>query len=271
MQAGCRAFYEPEKIQQAVQEKVEKVIKVGEHIDFLTFVPDGEPTLDVNLGREIDLLKPLGIKIAVISNSSLLLRQDVMGDLLKADLVSLKIDSAIPRTWRMINRPFGSLRLPEILDGILEFAKTYNGKLVTETMLIRHVNHYENQISEIADFLAELKPFKAYLSIPTRPPALEWVKAPRANAVNRAFQILKKRIDCVEYLIGYEGNEFCSTGEIEQDLLSITAVHPLREDAVGNLLSHAQAEWNVVHKLMEKNLIIKEQYEGRTFYLRKIR
>ena len=175
MQVGRRAFYEPEKIQQAVQEKVEKVTKAGESIDYLTFVPDGEPTLDVNLGREIDLLRPLGIKIAVISNSSLLLHQDVCEDLRKADLVSLKLDAATPRAWRMINRPIPSLHLPEILDGALEFAKTYNGKLVTETMLIRHVNHYENQIIEIADFLAELKPYKAYLSIPTRPPALEWV------------------------------------------------------------------------------------------------
>ena len=175
MQVGRRAFYEPEKIQQAVQEKVENVTKAGEHIDYLTFVPDGEPTLDVNLGREIDLLKPLGIKIAVISNGSLLLRRDVCEDLRKADLVSLKIDAATPRSWHTINRPSTSLHLPEILDGALEFAKTYNGKLVTETMLIRHVNHYENQIIEIADFLAELKPYKAYLSIPTRPPALEWV------------------------------------------------------------------------------------------------
>ena len=271
MQVGRRTFYEPEKIQQAVQEKVERVKAAGEPIDYLTFAPDGEPTLDVNLGREIDLLKPLGIKIAVISNGSLLLRREVCEDLRKADLVSLKIDAATPRAWHMINRPTASLHLPEILVGALEFAKIYKGKLVTETMLIRHVNHYENQISEIADFLAELKPFKAYLSIPTRPPALEWVKAPRADAVNRAYQVLKERIDRVEYLIGYEGNEFSSTGDIVQDLLSITAVHPLREDAVGNLLSHAQAEWDVVHKLMEKNLIIKEEYEGRTFYLRKIR
>ena len=109
-----------------------------------------------------------------------------------------------------------------------------------------------------------------FSSIPIRPPALEWVQAPRANAVNRAYQILKERIDCVEYLIGYEGNEFSSTGHIEQDLLSITAVHPLREDAVSNLLAHAQAGWEVVHKLINENLIIKEQYEGRIFYLRKM-
>ncbi len=41
-------------------------------MDYLAFVPDGEPTLDLNLGRVIEDLRPLGIKIAVITNSSLI-------------------------------------------------------------------------------------------------------------------------------------------------------------------------------------------------------
>ncbi|MCK4471545.1 MAG: radical SAM protein, partial [Anaerolineae bacterium] len=77
MQIKRHAFYEPEKVLQDVHDKVEKVRETGERIDYLTFVPDGEPTLDVNLGREIELLRPLGIKIAVISNGSLIGREDV--------------------------------------------------------------------------------------------------------------------------------------------------------------------------------------------------
>jgi len=59
------AFYEPDEILQDVHDKVEKAREAGEAIDYLTFVPDGEPALDINLGREIELLRPLGIKIAV--------------------------------------------------------------------------------------------------------------------------------------------------------------------------------------------------------------
>ena len=72
MQVEHQAFYEPEDILCAVQDKVEETRKAEETIDCLTFVPDGEPTLDVNLGQEIDLLKPLGIPIAVITNGSLI-------------------------------------------------------------------------------------------------------------------------------------------------------------------------------------------------------
>ncbi len=80
MQADRRAFYETEKVFQDVKNKVEKAKGKGETIDYLTFVPDGEPTLDINLGREIELLRPLGIKVAVISNSSLIWREDVIAD-----------------------------------------------------------------------------------------------------------------------------------------------------------------------------------------------
>jgi wyosine [tRNA(Phe)-imidazoG37] synthetase (radical SAM superfamily) len=63
-----RRFYEPEEIAQDVRVQVRQATEAGETIDYLTFVPDGEPTLDVHLGREIELLKPLGIPIAVITN-----------------------------------------------------------------------------------------------------------------------------------------------------------------------------------------------------------
>ena len=93
MQTDRQVFYEPAYVLREVADKMEQSAQLGELIDYLTFVPDGEPTLDVNLGREIDLLRPLGIKIAVITNASLLWREDVAEDLNKADWISLKIDS----------------------------------------------------------------------------------------------------------------------------------------------------------------------------------
>jgi wyosine [tRNA(Phe)-imidazoG37] synthetase (radical SAM superfamily) len=173
MQAARRAFYEPEQVLRDVHDKVEKASEAGEAIDYLTFVPDGEPTLDIHLGREIELLRPLGIKIAVISNASLIGREDVRESLLEADWVSLKMDSTQEEIWRKIDRPYGALRLAPILDGALEFAHAFKGKLVTETMLVKGINDDDDQIRDVAGFLARLEPATAYLAIPTRPPAEE--------------------------------------------------------------------------------------------------
>lgn len=105
MQITRQSFYDPKTILTDVKWKINKVMELGESIDFLTVVPDGEPTLDINLGRAIDLLRPLGVNIAVISNASLIWQKNVRNDLAKADWVSFKIDAVSKDTWRHIHRP----------------------------------------------------------------------------------------------------------------------------------------------------------------------
>ena len=271
MQVKRRTFYEPEEVLRDVHDKVEKARGAGERIDYLTFVSDGEPTLDINLGREIELLRPLGIKIAVITNGSLIGREDVREDLLGADWVSLKMDATRRDIWRKIDRPHGTLRLASILDGALEFASEFKGELMTETMLVEGINDDDDHIREVAIFLARLRPATAYLAIPTRPPAEEWVQPPGEEVINRAYQIFSKSVDRAEYLIGYEGNAFAFTGNVEEDLLSITSVHPMREDAVSEFLARAGADWSVIHRLIAQERLIEMEYEGRKFYMRKLR
>jgi len=270
MQVERSAFFDPEETLRDVQSKVSRAKEAGERIDYLTFVPDGEPTLDTNLGCEIELLRSLGIQIAVITNSSLISRQDVRADLMSADWVSLKIDSVREEVWRSVNRPHGNLRLTSILDGALEFAERFGGELATETMLVKCVNDGDDHIQEVADFLDRLGPATAYLSIPTRPPAEKWVRAPDEEVINRAYQTLSGSVDRVECLIGYEGNAFAFTGNAQEDLLSITAVHPMREDAVGQLLARSGAEWPLVHGLVAQGQLVKTEYGGKQFYMRRL-
>ena len=270
MPAERENFYMTKDIAQAVKEKVKRAKAKEEPIDYLTFAPDGEPTLDANLGQEIDLLKPLGIKIAVISNASLIWREDVRQDLSLTDWVSLKVDAVSNKTWHQINRPQKSLKLEAIFEGMLKFADTFKGELTTETMLIHGINDNSSELKEIADFLAQLKPNKAYLAIPTRPPAQKEVKAASESAINMAYQIFTEKLSNVEYLIGYEGNAFAFTGEIEDDLLSITSVHPMRQEAVMEFLKKANTDWGVIEKLIKDGRLLELEYEGRKFYARKL-
>ena len=268
MQIDRTQFYDPEEIYMEVSKKVEKVQIKGESIDYLTFVPDGEPTLDANLGQEIELLKSIGLKIAVITNSSLIWREDVRADLAKADWVSFKIDTTSKITWRRINRPQRSLKLSAILRGMLKFAEGYSGTLVTETMLVKSLNDSTKSFRKIAGFLNHMQPVTAYVAVPTRPPADKWVRPPDDSVLNEAFQILNEKPFRVEYLIGYEGNAFAFTGDVEKDLLSITAVHPMREQAVSAFLKKAGKDWSIIRRMMASNAIIETEYGGKKFYIR---
>ncbi len=270
MRVERQTFYEPEEIAQSVKEKVKQLRETSEPIDYLTFVPDGEPTLDVNLGKEIELLKSLGMRIAVITNASLVWRDDVRQDLQKADWVSLKVDTVSKEIWHRINSPQKSLNLEVILDGMLKFADTFKGRLTTESMLIQGINDNSKEIERIADFLAQLKPNKTYLAIPTRPPAERTINGASEQTINMAYQIFSKRLSSVEYLIGYEGNAFAFTGNVEEDLLSITSVHPMREKAIIELLRKADADWGVVEKLIKGGRLIEVGYQGKKFYIRKL-
>jgi wyosine [tRNA(Phe)-imidazoG37] synthetase (radical SAM superfamily) len=49
-------FYDPDKLLENVENHLEKLDKT--HFpDYLTFVANGEPTIDINLGTEIKMLK----------------------------------------------------------------------------------------------------------------------------------------------------------------------------------------------------------------------
>jgi wyosine [tRNA(Phe)-imidazoG37] synthetase (radical SAM superfamily) len=78
-------------------------------------------------------------------------------------------------------------------------------------------------------------------------------------------------LDKIEYLIGYEGNEFAYSGNIEEDLLSITSVHPMRKDGVEELLKKANVGWDVVERLIKEDKLIKLKYGNNIFYMRKLK
>jgi wyosine [tRNA(Phe)-imidazoG37] synthetase (radical SAM superfamily) len=267
-----QAFYKPADILREVRRKVDNAIVRNERIDYLTFVSDGEPTLDINIGKEISILKKIGTPIAVITNASLLWRKDVKEDLLEADLVSLKVDAVSETLWRGINRPHKDLRLNLILEGMREFAENFEGTVFSETMLIDGAD-YEGEFKRIAEFLRELKKLdKAYIAIPTRPPTEKRIKPAKEEGINAAFQVFSEKLgaDRVEYLIGYEGNAFAFSGNVEENLLSITAVHPMRKEAVEAFLKKDCANWRVIEKLLEENKLVELEYEGNKYYMRKL-
>ena len=138
-------------------------------------------------------------------------------------------------------------------------------------MLIKGSNDSEKDIREVAEFLAQLDPAKAYLSIPTRPPAEKWVQPPEEASINQAYQVFCERLRSVELLIRYEGNAFAFTGDdVKEELLGITSVHPMREEALRELLAKAKADWSVVEDLIDQEQLQELRYEGKRYYLRRI-
>lgn len=262
-------FYPVDQIVGDVESKITECSRVGKEIDYLTLVPDGEPTLDLNLGKILERLKQFRIPIAVISNASLINRLDVQEELMQADWVSLKVDSVDESVWKKINRPHGQLSLTSILEGMLTFRKKYCGELVTETMLVAGMNDNEKITHRLCTFLLELQPLKSYLSIPIRPPAESEVTPPSPESLQEVIKVCSDRIPFIDWLIEAEVGDFISTGNIAEDILSITAVHPLREEALRGMVAKAGGSWAVVEDLLAANEIACIFYRDERYFLRR--
>jgi wyosine [tRNA(Phe)-imidazoG37] synthetase (radical SAM superfamily) len=257
-------------LRQAVATHLEQLESRHSGIDYITLVPDGEPTLDLNVGRTIEALKAFEIPIAVVTNASQLWRREVRARLNNADLVSIKVDSVDEAEWRRINRPHPGLKLEAVLQGIREFAAGFAGTLISETMLLAGINESNGSLVASADFLAGIKPRTAYLAIPIRPTTVADVEAPGEKRLIRAYEIFSARLGKVELLTGHEAGDFGHTGDARRDLLAITAVHPMREEAVRRLLADDQAQWTVIEELVTEGLLKVMSYQGERFYLRPV-
>src|SRR6056297_1112708 len=61
MTAQRREFFDPESLIAETDEHLSAAQDRGDRVDYLTIVPDGEPTLDTHLDRLVEGLAPLGV------------------------------------------------------------------------------------------------------------------------------------------------------------------------------------------------------------------
>ena len=262
-----RPFHAADEVVGVVSRKVEECRASGCPIDWITFVPDGEPTLDEGLGAMIRGVKALGRPVAVLTNGSLLSRPDVREDLAAADLVSVKVDAADRPTWRRVNRPDRSLDFDQVSAGILAFSRTYRGVLLTETMLLDGVNDGLDCVERLAAFLEEVWPRRAYLAWPTRPPADPRIRPAGESAVARAWRALTASLPDVEILAADESGFFPYTGSPLHHLEGVIAVHPMRSRDVDAYLSRAGLPPEAVDGLVAEGRARRVSYRGDTFLM----
>ncbi len=277
-----RSFYEPDVLFDAVSARISRLANENQTPDFITIVPDGEPTLDQNLGTLIDRLTTLKRpdpiaegamkpRIAVITNGSLLYDPAVRDALTGADGVSVKIDAPDDRTWRRIDRPARALRYDAVIDGIRSFRSGYGGFLATETMLVADVNDDDRRLQETAAVIGTIQPQIAYISIPTRPPSEEWVHPPSDERIIAAYRIFAGTRLRVELNTSYEIGRFGTAGSLQESILSTAAVHPIPETALREMVDESDEEWSVVDRLVKEGRLNRRDYRDRVFYLTNLR
>jgi wyosine [tRNA(Phe)-imidazoG37] synthetase (radical SAM superfamily) len=156
--------------------------------DYVTFAGTGEPTLASNLGEAIRLAREvLGLPVAVLSNSSLMAREDVREELALADIVVASLDAPTERLFRRINRPVLDYRLQDIVRGIGLFRAGYAGKLALEMMFVRA---NKDSATEMAALARQLSPDEVQINTPLRPSPVAPLAADEIAAIREEFHPL---------------------------------------------------------------------------------
>jgi hypothetical protein len=56
----------------------------------------------------------------------------------------------------------------------------------------------------------------------------------------------------------------CSRGNVREDLLSITAVHSTRREAVIEFLKRAKTDWHVIEELLQQKKLTEIDYDEKS-------
>jgi len=165
-------------------------------VDYVTFSGMGEPTLAANLGEAIRLVKSvLALPVAVLTNSSLITRDDVRAELSLADVVVAKVDAPNEETFRHINRPIIEYTLNEILKSLMIFRKGYRGKLALQMMFF---DLNKDSAAEMARIAEQLSPDEVQINTPLRPCDVRPLKPSQISDIEVAFSGIKRVVSVYE-------------------------------------------------------------------------
>lgn len=166
--------------------------------DYITLSGSGEPTLHAQIGTIIKEIKGItSIPVAVLTNGTLLYRDEVKEALLQADVVLPSLDAVSEAMFRSINRPHSSLKIGTIIRGLHEFRRSFGGQVWLEVLLCRGINDDEEEIARLKETINTINPDKVQLNTVDRPPVEDLVFPVDREALTRIQGKIGERAEVV--------------------------------------------------------------------------
>ena len=157
---------------EAVLAELRKTLAQGLRADFITVSGSGEPTLNSRLGELIDSIKRItDIPVTILTNGTLLYRQDVRADCSQADVVLPSLDAGDQATFQKINRPHRNISIEKQIAGLSTFRNEFAGRIWLEVFLVEGLNTDAEQIAKIKNAIEQIRPDKVQLNTAVRPTA----------------------------------------------------------------------------------------------------
>ncbi|MCF2625068.1 radical SAM protein [Fusobacterium perfoetens] len=252
-----KEFFKKEDILKEFKE----YLKDSNKFDVITIVGEGEPTLYLKLGELIKDVKKLTSKpVAVITNGALLHDKNVRKELCEADIVLPSIDGYDEETSKIIDRPLGTIKFDEELQGLIEFSKEYTGQLWLEIMLVEGINSDKNSIEAFKEILKKINYDRVYINTPVRPPAEDYVKSVGKETIEYAV----KELGGISIDMLSSGNFFSEISDNYEAVLSIIRRHPMNQFEVESFINSRDIKntKEIFERLKEDSKVNVIDYKG---------
>lgn len=249
-----------------------------ESVDYVTFSGSGEPTLNLMLGKMIDLIRDLvGEKpIAVLTNASLVNYEKVRENLAKADLVVAKLDAPTQNLFEVINRPAERLALSSIIEGLKALRHEIHGRLALQIMFLKSTkggkfNTQQTAIEDLVQLANAICPDEVQINTPTRPPSENYVLPLQPHEIDRISEEFKTELKGVEVLSRSTPAPFQEIKKkaelLSKEILELLKRRPCRlPDLVNALGSTEKNVKSCLNDLLASDKIASTSFRGQIYY-----
>ena len=270
---GPEEVKEPFPTPEEIAKEVEAALAKRTHIDYITFSGSGEPTLNPKLGLAVEAIRQVSdIPIALITNSSLLTRPEVLAAAASFDLVLPSLDAGDQNTFLRVNRPAYGLKIDEIAEAIARLA--HKVPIWLEVMLIQSEKYGSNTsdqaIGHIIDKIRLIKPHEVNLNTCVRPPE-EPVNPVPEEILNGIRDRMEKELPGITIVVvpkrTKSRSKLLREEEISTEILRILSVRPCTTTDLTDSLGINPAEvGKYLARLAEAEKIGRRVQGGRLYY-----
>jgi wyosine [tRNA(Phe)-imidazoG37] synthetase (radical SAM superfamily) len=176
-----------------VLKELERYFRSNPNPEYVTFSGSGEPTLNSRIGDVLEFIrqKKPHLPIAVLTNGTLLGREDVRKSLCKADLVMPSLDGASASALQTINRPHNSIDVESYIDGIALFRSEFAGRLNLEVFILPGHNDKLKELALLKGAIGRIDPDLVQLNTLDRPGVIAGIHAATPKELRTIAEFFK--------------------------------------------------------------------------------
>jgi len=240
--------------------------KLDSKPDYITLSGSGEPTLYSRLEELISKIKEItDIPIAVLTNGSLLWMPEVRSALKSADLIIPSLDAGGNYKFQYVNRPHQDITFSNMLQGLVEFRKDYNGQYWLEVFLLAGVTTPEMEINMLKTCISSIRPDKVQVNTVTRPPAEGFAEpVPQKQLQTITEKLYKKAEVIADYSNVHKQQDFSARRE---DVLTLLQRRPCSiADIAAGLGLHRNEVVKYVEELSSEGKIEAKPQNKQLYY-----